>query len=278
MQNVTDGANGQANFSFTANVTLSNVTLIYQVNGGTTADSSLTLGNGLWNGTIKGLKANDIITYKFTYTYSSKTYTSSQYTHTYSGQAGTSTGYYQIPQQLANGQLQLNFIPMSTATSVSASYSINSGASKTATLTNSNGSWSTVISGLANGDKIVYTFSYTIGGQQYTSSQENYQYVGCGTVVTNPNYTSQIQQLGNGSAYFTFTPVTSTNYVAIHYVVNTQSQQSLVMNKPTGSSTTWNYTLKNLKNGDKITYYFTYHNSSGLSVDTTKSTFTYTAG
>jgi hypothetical protein len=87
------------------------------------------------------------------------------------------------------------------------------------------------------------------------------------------DYTQSATQLSSTQAQISFTPVTASLYVDVHYTgVSGAGQQNVRM---TNSSGTWSYTVGGLSTGTVLDYWFTYE-KSGPQYDTPH--FSYTQG
>ena len=84
------------------------------------------------------------------------------------------------------------------------------------------------------------------------------------------DYTQSVAQTSSTQAQVTFTPTTASDYVIIHYLVNSTNQQNVQM---TAAGSSWNYTVGGLSTGAVLTYSFTY-TKGGLQNDSSQFSFT----
>lgn len=165
--------------------------------------------------------------------------------------------------------LKLSFKPGNfTPQNVTLRTQINGGAQQNYVLSNTNGSWDYVVSGLNAGDKVTYWYTYDYNGVNRDTTQTVYNYNACNvTPPAQPVFTQWVER----RAAFNFQPQWQSSAVSLNYAINNGAQQKIDLTQTNGS---WNAQIAGIKAGDVVTYTFTYEYNGANS---TSQQFTYNA-
>jgi hypothetical protein len=184
--------NSQLQPWFKPTIPASWVDIHYKVNNGGQQNVRMTNNGGIWQLTISGLNTGDTLSYSFTYEKNGAGYDTGWFSYTNTG-GSTSTptpiptpttvsitttitpptattttpppsgGSYTVGvTALSSSQLQMWFTPNSNIAWVDVHYTINGGVQQNfrMVLNSAGTSWQTIVSGLASGDKLSYSFTY----------------------------------------------------------------------------------------------------------------------
>lgn len=253
-QSAVDAPNGLCNFTFQSNQVSSSVNINYEINSDTLQTSPMMQGINDWEYQIDNLNYGDVISYSFDYVQNQNTYTSPTYKKTYSISSPTHS-FSQYVAPYAWGSAGIMFTPADATDSVIVHYTINNGGRHNVTMNNSNGTWSSIVIGLIEGDIITYNFTYSQNQLKTESASFQYTYHPSATSPPpNGPYTQQINPLTNGNISFTFVPNTAADWVILHYTLKGGNKHNVNMTK-VGDN--WTYAVSGLSSGTIIDYSYT---------------------
>jgi hypothetical protein len=194
-QGVTVLSSSQAQIWFKPTTTASSVIVHYTVAGGAQQNVTMTNNSGTWQYTVSGLVNGNVISYSFTYM-DSVGHDTGSFTYTFNGGTATPTttttptpttttptptptttpvgDYTQGVTSLNSTQAQIWFKPTTTSTSVIVHYTVAGGVQQNVNMTNNSGTWQQTVSGLASGNVISYSFTYTKNGLAYDTGSFTY--------------------------------------------------------------------------------------------------------